>query len=81
MRIPWLPSEALRIPPTGQRPKSALAASAGLRTGILRTEGEGACQAAVDRARGNLSAAARLLGLTRAQLAYSLGAGGGPAAV
>jgi DNA-binding NtrC family response regulator len=29
-----------------------------------------AYQAAVDRARGNLSAAARLLGLTRAQLAY-----------
>ncbi|WP_202313250.1 helix-turn-helix domain-containing protein [Mesorhizobium sp. L-8-10] len=80
MRIPWLPSEVLRIPPTGQRPKSALAANAGLRTGILRTEG-GACHAAVDRARGNLSAAARLLGLTRAQLAYRLGAGGGPAAV
>ncbi|WP_202333480.1 XylR N-terminal domain-containing protein [Mesorhizobium sp. L-8-3] len=40
-----------------------------------------AYKAAVDRARGNLSAAARLLGLTRAQLAYRLGAGGGPAAV
>lgn len=34
---------------------------------------QSAYQAAVDRARGNLSAAARLLGLTRAQLAYRLG--------
>lgn len=33
-----------------------------------------AYQAAVDRSRGNLSAAARLLGLTRPQLAYRLGA-------
>jgi DNA-binding NtrC family response regulator len=32
-----------------------------------------AYQAAVERAGGNLSAAARLLGLTRAQLAYRLG--------
>ena len=38
-----------------------------------------AYQAAVDRARGNLSAAARLLGLTRAQLAYRLGTGSDPA--
>ena len=29
-------------------------------------------QAAVDKARGNLSAAARMLGLTRPQLAYRL---------
>ena len=33
--------------------------------------------AAMDRAAGNLSAAARLLGLTRAQLAYRIGAHGG----
>jgi transcriptional regulator with AAA-type ATPase domain len=37
-----------------------------------------AYQAAVDRSRGNLSAAARLLGLTRAQLAYRLGTGSDP---
>jgi transcriptional regulator with AAA-type ATPase domain len=38
-----------------------------------------AYQAAVDRARGNLSAAARLLGLTRPQLAYRLGTRADPA--
>ena len=38
-----------------------------------------AYRAAVDRARGNLSAAARLLGLTRAQLAYRIGRHDDPA--
>jgi transcriptional regulator with AAA-type ATPase domain len=38
-----------------------------------------AYQAAVGRARGNLSAAARLLGLTRPQLAYRLGTRNDPA--
>ena len=35
-------------------------------------------EAAVSRTAGNLSAAARLLGLTRAQLAYRIGARDGP---
>jgi transcriptional regulator with AAA-type ATPase domain len=38
-----------------------------------------AYQAAVERAHGNLSAAARLLGLTRPQLAYRLGTRTDPA--
>ena len=38
-----------------------------------------AYQAAVDRSRGNLSAAARLLGITRPQLAYRLGPRSDPA--
>ena len=36
-------------------------------------------EAAVNRTAGNLSAAARLLGLTRAQLAYRIGLRDGPA--
>ena len=39
---------------------------------------QSAYRSAVAKAGGNLSAAARLLGLTRAQLAYRLGAGGDP---
>lgn len=42
---------------------------------------QSAYQAALDRAGGNLSAAARLLGLSRAQLAYRLGTTSQPEAV
>ena len=69
-------------------PRPAMSRSSGLRALLDRMLEEGgfslsefersAYQAAVDRTAGNLSAAARLLGLTRAQLAYRIGARDGP---
>lgn len=76
-------------PPLANEPSSG-ETGAGLRPWIEQTLKAGALsmpelesevyRAAVGRTGGNLSAAARLLGITRAQLAYRLGARGGRAA-
>ena len=62
--------------PATRRNASSPAVRPGARRGGLFAFGAGAIglRAAVDRTAGNLSAAARLLGLTRAQLAYRVGA-------
>jgi len=71
------------VPQVGREPQSGLRA---LLDRILEEGGfslsefeRSTYEAAVERTAGNLSAAARLLGLTRAQLAYRIGLRDGPA--
>ena len=68
-----------------RRPRAARAGSAALLDRMLEEGGfslsefeRSTYEAAVNRTAGNLSAAARLLGLTRAQLAYRIGVRDGP---
>jgi transcriptional regulator with GAF, ATPase, and Fis domain len=68
-------SEAAAMPPApAGRPPAALLDRLGDAQGAVRLEAleQQLLAEAVERAKGNLSAAARLLGLTRAQLAYRL---------